>query len=226
MSKLEDRLWSDLLGEPEADRALAATQPAGRRKPARRAPLAVGGLVFVGGLLAAALMLTGGSSTTPAYAVALNPDGSVTLTLNEVLGVAGANEGLEKLGVRVRIARPEAGCTATAEPIHGPGEPSAQQLMSMVEPQRTAGKGGSSTPTRSRKATRCSSPRSSQTAAGPSYTEAKRSPLSGRASACTVEPHRPANPPPSSTPDSRTARPCYRACIRLDLDPTSQCQRS
>ncbi len=141
MSKLEDRLWSDLLGEPEADRALAATQPAGRRKPARRAPLAVGGLVFVGGLLAAALMLTGGSSTTPAYAVALNPDGSVTLTLNEVLGVAGANEGLEKLGVRVRIARPEAGCTATAEPIHGPGEPSAQQLMSMVEPQRTAGEG-------------------------------------------------------------------------------------
>src|ERR1039458_5871764 len=129
MSKIEDRLWTDLLGEPEADRALAARQPSGRRKPARRAPLAVGGLVLVGALLAAVLMLTGGgTSTIPAYAVALNPNGSVTLTLNEVLGVKGANEALERLGVRVRIARVEAGCTATAEAIHGPGEPTSEQL--------------------------------------------------------------------------------------------------
>jgi hypothetical protein len=137
MSKIEDRLWTDLLDEPEADRALAARQPSGRRKPARRAPLAVGGLVLVGALLAAVLMLTGGTSTIPAYAVALNHNGSVTLTLNEVLGVKGANEALERLGVRVRIARVEAGCTATAEAIHGPGEPTSEQLQTMVEPLRT-----------------------------------------------------------------------------------------
>lgn len=141
MSKIEDRLWVDLLDEPEAERALAARQPSGNLKRARRAPLAAGGLVLVGALLVAVLMLTGGTSATPAYAVALNADGSVTLTLNEVLGVTGANEALEKLGVRVRIARVEAGCAATADPIHGPGEPSGQQLMSMVEPQRTAGEG-------------------------------------------------------------------------------------
>jgi hypothetical protein len=137
MSKIEDRLWIDLLGQPEADRALAARQPSGGRKPARRTPLAVGGLVLVGALLAAVLMLTGGTSTTPAYAVALNPDGSVTLTLNEVLGVKGANQALKRLGVRVRIARIVAGCTATAEPIHGSGEPTYEQLRGMVEPLRT-----------------------------------------------------------------------------------------
>lgn len=141
MSKIEERLWVDLLAEPEAEQALAARQPPGSPRRPRRAPLAAGGLVLVGALLVAVLMLTGGTSPAPAYAVALNADGSVTLTLNEVLGVTGANRALEKLGVRARIARPEAGCTATAEPIHGPGEPTAQQVMSMVEPQRTAGEG-------------------------------------------------------------------------------------
>jgi hypothetical protein len=141
MSKIEERLWNDLLAEPGACHALAAVQPSETHTPSRRAPIAAGGLLLVGALVAAILVLGGSTRTTPAYAVSVNPDGSVTLTLNEVLGVTGANATLEKLGVRVRIARVEAGCTATAEPIHGPGEPSGQWLMSMVEPQRAAGEG-------------------------------------------------------------------------------------
>ncbi len=139
MSTIEDRLWTDLLGEAEADRALAARQPPPRRRSLRGIRLAVGSAIILG--VTIALALTGGTSTTPAYGVAVNADGSVTLTLNEVIGVSGANEALERLGVRARIARIESGCIQTAEPIHGPpGEQSNQQLQQMVESQK-AGEG-------------------------------------------------------------------------------------
>jgi hypothetical protein len=63
---------------------------------------------------AATLALTTGT-TTPAYAVVVNRDGSVTLTLNELLGTKAANARLASLGVRVRVVTREQGCTAKGE---------------------------------------------------------------------------------------------------------------
>ena len=137
MSSIQDRLWTDLVREPEAKRALTAQQPTARNRT-RGIKLTIGGSVLLGAIVTAALALTGGTSPTPAYAVSVNADGSVTLTLSELIGVTAANETLARLGVRARVARIEAGCAQTGEPIHeSPGEPSYEQLQRMVESQKT-----------------------------------------------------------------------------------------
>jgi hypothetical protein len=61
--------------------------------------------------VAGALTFTA-STSPPAYAVVVNPNGSVTLTINELIGVSGANAQLARLGVRARVARIEPHCAA------------------------------------------------------------------------------------------------------------------
>jgi hypothetical protein len=134
MSIIEEKLWTDLIREPEAHDALAARQPPAARRRSRRAPLAAGALALLGATLALALTLTASTSTTPAYAVTVNPDGSVSLTLDEVVGVRGANETLAKLGVRAQVAQIEARCSQTGE--HAPSPEHREQI---VEPQKVAG---------------------------------------------------------------------------------------
>jgi hypothetical protein len=134
MSKIEDRLWMDLIREPEAGRALAASQPSPERARSR-GPLAVGCVVLLAAIIALVVALTATTSTPPAYAVTVNNDGSVALTLNEVIGVRGANEALARLGVRARVAQIEAGCTQGGEIDHFHG----RQLY--VEPQKGVGRG-------------------------------------------------------------------------------------
>ncbi len=137
MTKIDERLWADLIQEPGANRALAAAQPPRRRRSPRRAPLAAGALVLFAAIVAAAMTLTAGTSTTPAYAVTVNPDGSVSVTLTEVLGVSGANEALARLGVRARIAKVQAGCTQTGEKVRlEPGAAAHEQQELIVEPQK------------------------------------------------------------------------------------------
>lgn len=139
MSRIEDRLWTGLVAEPEAERAMSARQPLPVRGHRRLVALAAIGLALTGLTIVVALA-TGGTETTPAYAVTVNANGSVSVTLNEVLGVSGANEQLARLGVRARIARVEAGCTQAAENAIPPGDSSHEQLPTMVEPQK-AGEG-------------------------------------------------------------------------------------
>ncbi len=137
MTTIEDRLWADLIQEPGADWALATAQPLRRPRSPRRAPLAAGAFVLFAAIVAAAITLTASTSTTPAYAVTLNPDGSVSVTLTEVLGVRGANEALARLGVRARIAHIEAGCTQTGVKARlAPGGAAHEQQEQIVEPQK------------------------------------------------------------------------------------------
>jgi hypothetical protein len=140
VSEFQDRLWTELIGrhgallaEPAAQRSpLTGRAPSAcperpsparsRRSPARlpgaglssrRRRLAAGTLVAAVAASALALQLgprSGGGST--AYAVAHNPDGSVTVTINELVGVAGANSALRTLGVPVRVAGYDASCTS------------------------------------------------------------------------------------------------------------------
>ncbi len=107
---------------------------AGRRRRSRL-PLTVGGLALLGAIVAVVLTLTaaGTNVTQAAFAVTENADGSVTLTLNEVVGISGANQALAKLGVRARIARHQPRCARTRGAI----APARLRggVMQMVEPQ-------------------------------------------------------------------------------------------
>ena len=137
MSVLEDTLWAHLTEHSEADKALVVHQPPAERHRSRWAPLAIGAVSVTGVTLALALGLTGSTNTTSAYAVTVNPDGSVSVTLTEVLGVSGANEALARLGVRARIAQVEAGCTQTGDRVRlAPGAAAHEQQEQIVEPQK------------------------------------------------------------------------------------------
>jgi hypothetical protein len=131
MTKIEDKLWAELTQEPEAPFALAV-HPRARRP---RRPLAAAALLGIVAAVAAAVALAANRGATPAYAVNLTNDGAVSLTLNEITGVSGANKQLAKLGTRVVIARVEPGCSATAQPVPIPPSTMSQQDP-MVEPEK------------------------------------------------------------------------------------------
>jgi hypothetical protein len=116
MSRFEDRLWAELVERHTALAAQPGAVPARRRTsraPLRRLlPIAVTALIA-----AVAIVLAGGLGSgggTPAYAVTQNPDGTVTVTIRELVGVEGADNQLETLGVPVRVAAPEAGCVTSS----------------------------------------------------------------------------------------------------------------
>jgi hypothetical protein len=82
-----------------------------------RTALLVGAVIALTGATLAVLLSSAGPRATPAFAVALNGNSSVTLTLRELLGVRGANEELSRLGVPVVIARVQRNCAAGGEII-------------------------------------------------------------------------------------------------------------
>jgi hypothetical protein len=99
------------------EQALAGAVP--RRKEilarsARRRRLggaALGSAAAGAGLCIAVLLGTAGG-TAPAYALSVRADGSVVLSVRELLGVAPANARLARLGVPARLVRRETGCAA------------------------------------------------------------------------------------------------------------------
>jgi hypothetical protein len=115
MSRFEDRLWSELVeqhGALLADAPLSLAPSPGRapgRRRRWRAPLAALGLALAAAVTAIVIGLSSGGGT-PAYAVLSNPDGTVTVTIRQLVGVKAADEKLASLGVPVRVVRSEAGC--------------------------------------------------------------------------------------------------------------------
>jgi hypothetical protein len=115
MSRFEDRLLTyliaehgDALGEaPPLQLAL----PRGRLRV--RPVLGAIALAVAAALAVLVIALSGGRGT-PAYAVEVHSDGTVVLTLNDILGAPGANSTLEALGVRVRVIPVHEGCKAPA----------------------------------------------------------------------------------------------------------------
>lgn len=139
MSKIEDRLWSELERNHATELALGSPTQLPTQRRVRRAPFAIGGLGLAGAIVAAAVALTA-TSGSPAFALARNSDGSVTLTINQLAGVTGANEELAKLGIRARVARYEAGCVATGNRIAPtPGTPYPAQERTIVQPLVSGG---------------------------------------------------------------------------------------
>lgn len=139
MSRFEDRLLVHLIDNhgarlAQADPAPQPRQPHGRRggRLAAAAAAAAAALALAAGVVAATLS-SGGS--TPAYAVEVHSDGTVVLTLDEIVGVEGANAQLSKLDVKATIARVEAGCTQTGVIDHSRG--GAAAIHNIVQPSHT-----------------------------------------------------------------------------------------
>jgi hypothetical protein len=108
MTKFADQLYADLMREHGS--TLAHTRPpaASRRHIASRPALLAAG---AGGLAVAATvgaLVAGGGS--PAYALTTNPDGTVTLAVYQVPGIAQANARLHQLGDNVVVVPVEPGC--------------------------------------------------------------------------------------------------------------------
>jgi hypothetical protein len=116
MSTFEDRLWAELVREHgDQLRAHDRASPLRRRHTRRPAVLSGAAALAAAGLIAAAVLaFTGTTAAPPAYAVTSNPDGSVTVTLNDISGVTALNAELARDGIAARAIPLTAGC-----PIHG-----------------------------------------------------------------------------------------------------------
>jgi F0F1-type ATP synthase membrane subunit c/vacuolar-type H+-ATPase subunit K len=116
MSKFTDRLWQELMREHRAQLE-AIDRPAAERRRRALPRLVAGTTVGLAGLGTAIALAIGAASSTPAFAVTKNPDGTVSVTINKLAGVAGANEKLAQIGVRAVAVPVEAGCAGAAPPV-------------------------------------------------------------------------------------------------------------
>lgn len=91
---------------------LSAVRFAGRLRM-----LAGGTAAAVAAASAAVLAMSAATTAPPAFAVTNNPDGSVTITLNELTGVSALNAKLASMGVAVRAVPVVSGCKAPAQVV-------------------------------------------------------------------------------------------------------------
>lgn len=119
MSKFEDRLWSELVCDygPELASQRRVELPA-RSRP--RAPMVAVAVALLGALVAVVLATTTGTSTSEAYVVSQSSDGTVTVSINELTGISGANAQLASLGVKVRVAAVEPDCSQVGQIVRIP----------------------------------------------------------------------------------------------------------
>ncbi len=118
MSKFEDHLWREFVREHGNALAQMSTPTAKRRRP--RARLVVGTSLGLAGVGAAVAIVLGAASTSPAFAVTRNHDGTVTISIERASGIAGANARLHQLGIKASVMpRAPLNCTPTIS--HPPG---------------------------------------------------------------------------------------------------------
>lgn len=103
MSEFEDNLWLEVVREHAHELARAGRRGRKRRRVTRPQLLA-GTTVGVAVIATAAALLLGASTSPPAFAVTRNPGGTVTVSLKQPSGIAGANRKLAAMGVRAHIA--------------------------------------------------------------------------------------------------------------------------
>jgi hypothetical protein len=102
MSEFEDNVWLSVVREHGDELARAGrTERKHRRAP--RTQLLAGTTVGLAAMATAAALLLGASTSSPAFAVTRNPDGTVTVNLTKLSGIAGANKRLAAMGVRAQI---------------------------------------------------------------------------------------------------------------------------
>jgi hypothetical protein len=111
MSKFEDRLWRQLVREHGSD--LAQMRRPGAKHPWRSRPRMLAGTTLgLAGIGTAAALLLGAASSSPAFAVTRNSDGTVSVSIDRLSGIAGANQKLASLGIRAKAVAVGAGCNS------------------------------------------------------------------------------------------------------------------
>ncbi|HEY5318283.1 MAG TPA: hypothetical protein VIJ20_09895 [Solirubrobacteraceae bacterium] len=115
MSKFTDRLWRELERGHGAELE-QMSRPAPKRR--RRPQLLLGSTVALAGVGTTLALVLGAASSSPAFAVTRNHDGTITVRIMRTSGIAGANARLAALGVRARAVPVLAGCSApTLTPV-------------------------------------------------------------------------------------------------------------
>jgi hypothetical protein len=110
MTKFSDQLYTDLMRE-HAETLRRTELPAATRGhlTGKRAAVMAGGAGTLAVGITASLAVFGGSGSA-AYAVTPHSDGTVTVGISKLSGIAGANTTLTSLGDRVVIVPVKAGC--------------------------------------------------------------------------------------------------------------------
>jgi hypothetical protein len=114
MGKFEDELWTDLM-QAHGDELAATQRPLAPRGRVRPLALTAGAasVIALGTAMASTLTAT---TSAPAYAVTENPDGTVSVTIHDIIGITGANAKLAALGVRARALTFGPDCTQQEHP--------------------------------------------------------------------------------------------------------------
>jgi hypothetical protein len=103
MSEFEDNLWLEVVRE-HGDELARAGRAVRQHRRAIRPHLLAGTAVGLAAMATAVALLLGPSTSPPAFAVTRNPNGTVTVHLMRLSGIAGVNERLAAMGVRAQIA--------------------------------------------------------------------------------------------------------------------------
>jgi len=118
MTKFTDHLWRDLAREHGATLALADRPAPGRAALLRRPRVLAGSTLGLAGIGTALVLILGAASTTPAYAVTTNGDGSVLVTINQNSALPQANAKLTAMGIHEQITIDMAsGAAAVSGPV-------------------------------------------------------------------------------------------------------------
>ncbi|HEY5429490.1 MAG TPA: hypothetical protein VIK04_10265 [Solirubrobacteraceae bacterium] len=109
MGTFEEGLWARLVQEQRADQVVLSPRP--RRRGARPVVLSAGAAVAAA-TLAVVLGLSVTASTPPAYALALNSDGSVTVTIHDLTtAIPALNAKFAQMGIDETVIPVQAGCS-------------------------------------------------------------------------------------------------------------------
>ena len=114
MTRFDDNLWREV--ERRYGSELSNADGPLSSGPRRRLPMIAGASLGVAGASAAAVIVLGVANSSPAFAVTTHPDGTVSLVIRRIDGIAGANHRLAQLGIHVRAVRVDAQCQAAVAP--------------------------------------------------------------------------------------------------------------
>ena len=110
MSKFTDRLWRELVREQGPDLAeMKSPFGAAHRRRARPRVLAGTG-AGLAGVVTAAVLIIGAASSSPAFAVTRNRDGSYSVRVETWSAIPAANRALHGLGLHAQVVAVSAGC--------------------------------------------------------------------------------------------------------------------
>ncbi len=113
MTRFKERLWRELVRDHGAELA-SISQPA-RRGRAARPRLLAGTTAALAGAGAAVALVLGAASTSPAFAVSNNHDGTVSVVVTQLGAIHGLNARLATLGYRARFVQVMGGCAVPSQ---------------------------------------------------------------------------------------------------------------